>query len=450
MPSKVPTFTSQIRALGELQDSSMNARSAMPPPPSNKHKPSGCKLPQPPLRDPDAPLTLSVPEPATKQRRTLSDRATDYDKKPAAPLNTRPAPAGVKGTVARGFAASTSRIGQNKNTRPAHAASVSGGSTNTAARVPSGNARPKSAFGHGRSKSHTQGTRPATSLKQRESDYDDEIDDDLERKGVHTFPTHTIPTIPKETLNVQKNAPPSLKKRPNSLSVHPKRAFHLSNSRSVSSPSNFRPITPVMEEPSDDTCDDICNTLDALELGGSKAVHRDSRVGRGTIPGKEPNPFLKPLPSHIPRATPARQQATPTPARPPSTTPRNQPRFINRFTNDRCPDFYDDRVEAIERDFRAFREQMLGDMQKTTNYKETIQQLQTRGPCQRSDILASMTNRICSHRTRDHSLTVRIGQQGTGVRPEGHAELLHDGEDGARDDTTQSHVRDRRSSPEAP
>jgi hypothetical protein len=47
LPSQLPKMaSSHSRALGELQDSSINVRSAIPPPPSTmKHKPSGCKLP---------------------------------------------------------------------------------------------------------------------------------------------------------------------------------------------------------------------------------------------------------------------------------------------------------------------------------------------------------------------------------------------------------------------
>lgn len=354
----------------------------MAAPTSNKHKPSGCKHPSPPSSARERPLTRAVPEPATKQRKTLAERATEYDRKPAAPPNARPAPAGVKGTVARGLAASTSRIGLNKYSRPQqHSASTNGYGVGNAARIPSGpsaNPRPKSAFGHARSKSHNQGMRPATAMQHHEEDAED---DGLERKGLQPFPIPTIPTIPKDTLKVQKKAPPAPRQRPISLNVPPKRAFPLSTSRAVSSPSNFRSITPVIEKPTDESCDDICNTLGSLSLGAFKAVHRDSRVGRGTISGKEQNLSLRPVKSssQLPRATPGRQQATPTPARPPSITPRTQAPFINRFTNDRCPDFYDDRVEAIERDFRAFREQMLTDMQKTTDYKDTIQQLQSKG-----------------------------------------------------------------------
>ena len=43
-PTQLPKFASQGRPLGELQDASTNSRSALPAP-SNKHKPSGCKLP---------------------------------------------------------------------------------------------------------------------------------------------------------------------------------------------------------------------------------------------------------------------------------------------------------------------------------------------------------------------------------------------------------------------
>jgi kinesin family protein C1 len=178
----------------------------------------------------------------------------------------------------------------------------------------------------------------------------------------------------------------------------------LSDSRAVSSPSNFRPVTPVTEEPADSSCDDICNTLGALTIDAPKAVTRDSRVGSGTIPGKEANPFFRPPVSLIPRATPALQLATPTPAERQfaAYTPKSLQPFLNRFTNDRCPDFYDDRIETMERDFRMFKEKMESDMQQSTDYKETIQQLQSRGELERmgcfsgsqADVLLCWTNVI--------------------------------------------------------
>lgn len=220
-------------------------------------------------------------------------------------------------------------------------------------------------------------------MQQRDEEDEDEVN---ERKGVQPF---SLSTIPKDTISVAKNASLAPKRRPNSLNVAPSRVFHLSNSRAVSSPSNLRPITPVMEEPADSSCDDICNTLGALTLGAPKAVTRDSRIGRGTIPGKEANPFFKPPASLIPRATPVRQLATPTPAETfAAATPRSLQPFINRFTNDRCPDFYNDRIETMERDFLMFKEKMESDMQKSTDYKETIQQLQSRGELDSHSLLS--------------------------------------------------------------
>jgi kinesin family protein C1 len=350
----------------------MNSRSAIPPPASIKHKPSGCKLPIHAYSGSDSSLTWPVPEPAFK-RKPLMEQAVDFDRKLSAPPTARPVANSVKSTVPRAFAASTSRIHPNKSskniTAPSHSGSIGPG-----ARAPSGNARPKSAYGqHARSKSHHQGMRPATAMMKHRDEGDD--NERLERKGVHRFP---LSTIPQETLNVPKNACTVAKKRPNSLTVAPKRAFHMSDPRAVSSPSNLRPTTPIMEEPADSSCDDICNTLGALELGAPNAVLQNRRVGCGTIPGKEPNPFLRTPNSQLPRATPVRHTIAPTPWRPPST-PRARPPYLNRFTNDRCPDFYDDRMEAMEREFRMFKEKMEGDMQTTTDYKETIQQLQSRG-----------------------------------------------------------------------
>jgi kinesin family protein C1 len=366
---------SQGRPLGELQDSKMNSRSLMQPPTAIKHKPSGCKLPTTINGQRDILLTRPVPEPAAK-RKTLAEKAGEVDRKLAAPPNARPVVNGIKSTIARGFAASTSRMNPHRSSKQASAtATTFGGSVNPSARVPSGNGRPKSAYGqHARSKSHHQGMRPATSMMHRDDDAEDDEDERHERKGVHTFPT--------DTLRVQKNAPLPQKKRPNSLTVPPKKVFRLSNTRSVSSPSNLRSITPVMEEPADSSCEDICNDLGALKLGAPNAVTRNSRVGCGTIPGKEPNPFLKPQPSQsqIPKMTPVRQIAMPTPSWvPPRSTPRMRAPFLNRFTNDRCPDFYNDRIEAMERDFQMFKEKLEGDMQGSAGFKATIEQLQTRG-----------------------------------------------------------------------
>lgn len=439
-PSQLPKMAaSQGRPLAELHDTSANSRVAMTAP-SNKHKPSGCKLPLTAWDTSDASLTSSVPEPPNKfPRKNLAERALEYDRKAAAPPNTRTLGNGVKNAVARSFAASTSRINANK---PSKQGSVSayGSSVGTGARIPSNNARPKSAYGqHARSKSHHQGMRPATAMLQQR-DEDDE-DDRLDRKGVPPF---LISTNPKETLQVSRNAHSASSRRPISLNVAPKRTFPLSASRATSSPYTLRCFTPVMEDPADSSCDDICTTLGALELGASEAADRRGRVGRGTIRGKESNPFQKPPISHLPVATPARQTPTPVPVRPPPSTPRAQARFLNRFTNDRCPDFYDDRIEAMERNFAMFKEKMEGDMQQATDYKETIQQLQTKGKVENRDVHDSALTCPYSHRARGPTCATGNGQQEPGVRPQRYKKLLRHGKEGDGDDPEEPHLRDRR------
>lgn len=322
-------------------------------------------------------LTLAVPESAPKQRKTLAEQAGEPYGKQAVPPSNRSITNGVKSAVARTFAASTSRVGGYKPSKigPTHTfgASVGAGvrSTNAAP-----TARPKSAYGgHVRSKSHQQVPRPRTATKQLEDD-DEDDDERAERKGVHTF--STLP-ISKRYSQTSKHAGSSSRQRPVSLFVSPTRAFHKTHSRVVSSPSILRPCTPVQEEPTDSAYDSICASLGELELGSPKAAGRRSQMaGEATL---DTNPFLMPPPSQIPRATPKRQVETPTPSWPRSTPFKQQPPppFLNRFTNDRCPDFYDGRMEAMEREFRSFKEKMEGDMQKTTDYKETIQQLQSRG-----------------------------------------------------------------------
>lgn len=167
-PAAIKQFNSPPRALHELHDAGMNARSALLPPGTTKHKPSG------------------LPEPAFK-RKTLAEQAAEpYNRKLTAPPASRPVTHAVKGTTARGLAASTSRAMPKASARhpsaPAFASSLGPGS-----KAASVNARPKSAYGqyntHARSKSHHQGMRPATSMRQRD-EYDDD-DSEAERKDFY-------------------------------------------------------------------------------------------------------------------------------------------------------------------------------------------------------------------------------------------------------------------------
>ncbi|RAQ99945.1 carboxy-terminal kinesin 2 [Stemphylium lycopersici] len=383
-PSTFSHITSSPpRALGELHESGTNARSAMPIP-TAKHKPSGCTLPLPGPIEPDRPLTISVPEPAFKQRKTLAEQAAE------APSRRLPAPTkianGVKTTTttttaaARAMAASTSRT-LSKPTVRNPSTSAYGASVGAAPRA-STNTRPKSAYGHGshvRSKSYQQGARPATAMMHRGEDDDS---DQTERKGVQLF---LISTNPSASVRVPKGMLSIPGQRTASLSVSQRRMARLSDPRTVSSPCAFRPVTPVIEEPSDTDCDAICSGVAALTLGASKADGRDSRVGRGITSDNGTNPFVKPKlpPSQLPQPTPppTRQaQVEQSPCRRMSTTPRRPAPapFLNRFTNDRCPDFYNERMEAMERDFRSFKEKMETDVRQATDYKESISQLQSR------------------------------------------------------------------------
>jgi kinesin family protein C1 len=379
-PSNLSHITSPSRALSELPESGTNARSTMPPP--AKHKPSGCKLPLAVQIDPNRSLTPAVPEPASKLRKTLAEQGGE-------PLSRRiPAPkvaSGVRPTGARALASSTSRATTKPTLRHPSAATLSG-SVGAIPRSAYGNARPKSAHSqygsslHNRSKSYQQGSRPATAMLSRDDDDDSE---QTERKGVPPF---HISTNPSASLRVPpRRVPPAPTKRTTSLSLSQQRVHHVSGPRAVSSPSHFRSITPVIEEPADTDCDDICAGVEALSMGASKADKHGSRVGRGMTSDYGTNPFLRPkLPqSFLPQPTPTpvrQQQVEQSPYRPPSTPRRStQAPFLNRFTNDRCPDFYNERMEAIERDFRMFKDKVESDVQQATDYKESIQQLQSRG-----------------------------------------------------------------------
>lgn len=206
----------------------------------------------------------------------------------------------------------------------------------------------------------------------------DEEEDDEEERGVQPF---LISTNPGESFKAPRKTRRIHQSRPDSVSIPAQQASHLAHARSISSPS-FRPIAPVQEEPADADCEEICKSLKAIELSASDADDHNVGLGRGMpCADDDTNPFLKPLPpTRLPQATPTRKPAVQSPIRPPSSTPRHaRKRFLNRFTNDECPDFYDDRMEAMEKQFTAFKEKMETDMQKATDQKESIQQLQSRG-----------------------------------------------------------------------
>ena len=217
-------------------------------------------------------LIASVPEPEAK-RIPLWKKAGEYERKLVAPASERPLGTSVKNAIARPFAASISRATTNKASKPG-SGSLYGRSIGPGPRVPSNNPRPKTSNGnHARSKSHHQGMRPGTAMQQQRDD--DDEDDRLDRKGVPPFP---ISTNPKETLKVSKNAHSASNRRPISLNVAPKRPSHLSAPRATSSPCTLRSCTPVTEEPTDTSCDEICTNLGALGLGAPEAANRGSRV----------------------------------------------------------------------------------------------------------------------------------------------------------------------------
>ena len=354
----------------------------MLPPPTMKHKPSGCSVTILKSDTLARPLTAAVPEPAFK-RKTLAEQAAEpYNRKLAAPPNARPVSNSGKGTIARGFAASTSRA-IPKNVLKNPLASAFSGSVGATGPRPAASARPKSAYGqyngHSRSKSHHQGMRSATTMKQREED--DDEDSEPERKGVHPF--HTF-TNPENALNVATKALPASKPCPHSLEVFHTPMYPVPAARSVSSPSHFPSSASTVEEPTNADCDEVCSSFKALTLSNLKTDARSSQVRRRVTSGKAADSFLTPKKSRSqlpqPSPTPVRLQCFHQMlVRSPFTTPRKRAPFLNKYTNDRCPDFYDDRIEAMERDFRMFKEQMEGDVRQATGYKESIQQLQSRG-----------------------------------------------------------------------
>lgn len=264
--------------------------------PGAKHKPSSCKSFLPIFCEPERPLTQPVPEPATKIRRTLAERAGDtLSRKPTAPPSSRPLSSSVKSTITRkerGFSASTSTATSRAASRPASRSAMApsfSASMGPGAKAP----RPKSAYGqyagtHMRSKSHHSTARPATSMIRR-----DEEDVEEEERGVQPF---LISTKPEESFKALRKTRQAPQTRPHSISIPTQRTFHLSAARSISSPT-FRPITPVQEEPADADCEDVCASLKALTLGAPDADNHNVGFGRGMpCSDEETNPFIKPAP----------------------------------------------------------------------------------------------------------------------------------------------------------
>ncbi|CBX97219.1 hypothetical protein LEMA_P103500.1 [Plenodomus lingam JN3] len=376
-PKPITLHASPPPALAELRDSSMNTRSAIAPS-SMKHKPSGCKLPTPILNESNELLTYPVPEPAFKMRKTLKEKAGEpIALKPGASSISRLPPNSVKGISGRNHAVSTSRMPSKGLSKHSSVATL-GGSVGG----PRGPARPKSAYGqysgHARSKSYHQGARPATAMR---GGKDEEDEEEAERKGVQPF---HIPMSPTESMHVSKRTASSYVMRANPSHMFSQKSLYLWTTRPVSSHSVLRPITPVIEEPAQIDRGDICTSLGALILRDSKAESGGTHDGRNSSSSKGTTVFLstKMSQSHLSLTTapPIRPQLMAVSFRQSVSTLKKPPQspFLNKFTNDRCPDFYDERIEKMEREFRVFKEQMEGDVGQATKYKESIQQLQNR------------------------------------------------------------------------
>ncbi|KAF1961966.1 kinesin-domain-containing protein [Byssothecium circinans] len=157
-PSKIaiPSSPKREPGLSEMSDTLTNARGAIPPHNGSiKHKPSG------------------LPESQAKVRKTLAEKAGEpYGSRIAPPSSVRAVNSAVKNVAGNGphpFSASTSRV-QSNNVSRSKSVKAFGNSVGPGGRAASANAfgaRPKSSYGHHRSKSHHQGARPATSMVKR-------------------------------------------------------------------------------------------------------------------------------------------------------------------------------------------------------------------------------------------------------------------------------------------
>jgi len=332
----------------------------------------------------------AVPEPQpTKLRKTLQERAAEpLSSKQAAPPSNRPvnqAGRNPPSNGARGLAASTSRMPSTNSSRhtsqPPYGNSVGHGS-----RVPSANPnnlhRSKSAYGHNRSKSHHQGSRSGSSMAKHEDEQRPEL------KGAQPISISTNPKESQDFLHIPKNK--SRVRHVRILSdVSQTRTLSGTPTRSSSSPSINRPTSLVIERPTDTDCS-VLESFGDLSLGSEAPEARSQCIGRGTTSGKNSDiSFKSKFPSSIPRATPAREMGPPplplciwTPTRTPKdhTPSKPQARFLSRFANTLAPVFdTESRMEAMEREFTAFKQKMEGETTQASDLKETIRMLQSRG-----------------------------------------------------------------------
>jgi kinesin family protein C1 len=335
-------------------------------------------------------LIEAVPEPQpTKLRKTLQERAAEpLNSKQPAPSSNRPVNQAVRNAATngvRGLAASTSRMPSANPSRHASQPSY-GNSVGHGSRVPSANAnnlhRSKSAYGHNRSKSHHQASRPGSSMAKHEDEQRPEL------KGALPFSISTNPQESQDFLKV-----PKIKSRVRHVrilsDVSPSRNLSGTPTRSSSSLSVYHPSSVAIERPADTDCS-VLESFGDLSLGSPAPKVHDRRKGCGTTSGKKQDiSFESKFPSSIPRATPTREMGPPplplciwTPTRTPKELTSSKPlrRYLNRFTNTLAPVFdTESRMEAMEREFTAFKQKMEGETTQASDLKETIKMLQSRG-----------------------------------------------------------------------
>lgn len=388
-PSKIPPLFkadashqddhSALNGLSEMNEAGTNTRGAIGLNGSVKHRPKGRKNIQQTETRWEGILTCAVPEPESKQRKTLAERGGEpYGSKIGAPPTSRSTNAATKSTIPNGSRGNTNSLSRSVSTKTGnrnHANSSGYGRSQGATAQ-----RPKSAYGshstHNRSKSQHHG-RPGSSMMQHDTE------ERSEARGGHTISISTNPEESLGKLRVQKKPPLGAAFNARSFTDPFTNPFHRSRSpavRSISSPSTLHLHGTTTDEPASTDCDDMMNNFGALALRDSNNHTRTNRMGRGTRYVKNPDLST----SLLPRPTPDRTMPPPplpqpkTPSRPPTpVTPFETP-FLNKYTNDRCPVFDDTRVASLEAQFSAFKESIENDLSKQSNLKDTVKLLEKR------------------------------------------------------------------------
>ena len=412
-PSRIPNATGLPR-LQEITDSENNARAptAMPPPGfAQKHKPSGrmfwnSSTPQPfasfvqlhdslwgPLSNISDRSNIrypTVPEPPSKQRKTLADRAGEpYTRPNVAPPSTRPMSSTVKATVAAGTR--NNSYSSNSSRYPSGSSRHTSSSSTSSLRPTSvaGHYRPQSAMSLSRSNFSTShgSTRPATSLET----HAEEHSPSQKRNGIVPFSRSPSPS---QDTFVQVR-----RRRPRDQNAPQRGCDNQSRTNARSAKNNgsvqrFRDVS-------------VTTAMQTLSINGKEERSMLETSCQPTTPSGIPKPVVKEPPSTPQKESPIRAKSQRRPRK--SCSPSKTPQFLTKSSNVQAATWdTDTRLDAMEKLHNHFKEQLESFSGKESSHQEQINLYKTRGkPWTATITVCVLTGHFSlSHRTRDNQITI--------------------------------------------